>query len=321
MIFWGVKFPDIQDSEEVDMDVDAAQSSDGMPYDQVMLSTDKPRYKDAFEEPKESNDYAKKAAVQSRQEEIRASLQSSHAVPPAKGDSFDKSGYSHIEALDKTTFKSNNDSVPADLDYDEFMGKPSSSDTDYINKIEEKHFAFQDTLKQRNQKLKNILSLYSPYKNLNMTLNALETMNDIGVTNDVCSALFADGDFVNNLTMKQCLSALPQCESLFNGKHENHVVTGALSIQKILKHSGQDIITIRNYPVCKGVDLQREERVKICDELLDMFLKVFKGTTIKKRVKYKGNIGKVSKNLYTDLHNFLALADSKGGNDRQAELQ
>lgn len=320
MVFWGVKFPEIQDSDEADMDVDVGQSSQGTPYDQIMSSSDQPNFQKDYEEAKMSMEYSKKAAVEARQDDFRSSLQSSHAVPPAKGDSFDKTSYSHMEALDKTTFKPSSDSAPVDLDYDEFMGKPSTEDLDFMSKIEEKHFAFQDTLKQRNQKLKNILSLYSPYKNLNMTLNALETMNDIGVTNDVCSALFAEGDFVNNLTMKQCLSALPQCESLFNGKHENHVVTGALSIQKILRHIGQDIITIRNYPVSKGVDLQREERVKICDELLDMFLKVMKGTTIQKRVKYKGNIGKVSKNLYTDLHNFLALADSKGGNNRQAEL-
>lgn len=98
------------------------------------------------------------------------------------------------------------------------------------------------------------------------------------------------------------------------------MVTGALSIQRILKHIGQDIITVRNYPVSKGVDLQREERLKVCDDLLNMFLAIFKGTTLKKRVKYKGNIGKVSKNLYNELYNFLALADSSKGNSKQAEL-
>jgi hypothetical protein len=97
------------------------------------------------------------------------------------------------------------------------------------------------------------------------------------------------------------------------------VVTGAKSIHRILKHIGQDIITVRNYPVTKGVDLQREERLKVCDDILSMFLAIFKGATISKRVKYKGNIGKVSKSLYNDLYNFLALSDSSKGGGRQLE--
>ena len=120
--------------------------------------------------------------------------------------------------------------------------------------------------------------------------------------------------------MKQCLAALPQCDRLFNGKHENHVVVGAKSILRILKHIGQDIITVRNYPVTKGVDLQREERLKICDDLLDQFTAVFKGKTLAKRVKYSGNIGKVSNSLYTELYNFLALADKNGGGGREPEM-
>lgn len=92
--------------------------------------------------------------------------------------------------------------------------------------------------------------------------------------------------------MKQCLQALPYCETLLEGKHENHVIVGSKSIHKILKHIGQDIITVRNYPVSKGVDLQREERLKVCEDLLDRFRTIFKGATIKKRAKYKGNIGK-----------------------------
>mmetsp|Transcript_25109 Transcript_25109/g.27868 ORF Transcript_25109/g.27868 Transcript_25109/m.27868 type:complete len:139 (+) Transcript_25109:1129-1545(+) len=134
---------------------------------------------------------------------------SSHAVPQVKGDSLNMTSYSHIDALDKTTFKANPDSAPADLDFDEFIAKPSSPDMEYIEKIQEKHFHFLDTLRQRNQKIKNIISLYNPYKNVNLTLNALGQMNDIGVTNDICASLFADGSYSEHLTMKQCFHAIP----------------------------------------------------------------------------------------------------------------
>lgn len=323
MIFWGVKLPDItEEDEEVDMDVDQAHENYAQNKfkDPVGSRMNQNIPTKEFEEVKVSHSYSKKSAAKPIQEEYRYSTAESHAVPPAKGDSFDRSSISHVDPLDKTTFKVNPDNTPADLDFDDFISKTNLQDSKYIDKILEKHHHFIDNLKQRNQKINNILSLYSPYKNLNMTLSALDQMNDIGVTNDVISALFVEGKFVDNLTMKHCLNSIGYCESLFNGKHENHVITGAKSILKILKHIGQDIITMRNTQVSHGVDLQREERLKVCNDLLDFFLKIFKGKTIQKRCKYPKEIGKVSKLLYSELHNFLALADTNGGNNRQAEL-
>ena len=36
-----------------------------------------------------------------------------------------------------------------------------------------------------------------------MTLSALDQMNDLGVTQDVCFALFVEGDFAKRMNMKQ----------------------------------------------------------------------------------------------------------------------
>lgn len=89
------------------------------------------------------------------------------------------------EALDRTTFKPNPSNKPAEIDFNDFIGGENAQDGKDIEKILEKHFQFSDTLKQRQQKIKNILSLYSPYKNVSMTFSALEQMNDIGVTTDI----------------------------------------------------------------------------------------------------------------------------------------
>ena len=319
MVLFGVNLPQI--SDEVDMDVDSIPTSDHQPpYDVHMEDRSDPMsYKPSFEENKMSEDFMNKAVVHPKKDDYRVSS-SSHAVPQAMGDNLDKTSFSNLSSLDKTTFRPNPESGPADLDYNEFASKPSSPDFEYIEKIQDKHFHFLDTLRQRNQKVKNIISLYNPYANVTLTMNALGQMNDMGVNNDIWSSLFVKGKFVENLSVKQCLQAIPYWEGLFNAKHENHVVTGAMSIHKILKHIGRDIINIRNYPVTKGVDLQREERIKNCNELLDRFRAVFKGSTLKKRVKYKGNIGKVSKNLSEELYQFLALANDDGGNDGQPEL-
>mmetsp|Transcript_38910 Transcript_38910/g.38499 ORF Transcript_38910/g.38499 Transcript_38910/m.38499 type:complete len:182 (-) Transcript_38910:162-707(-) len=181
MVFWGVNLPRIPD-EEVDMEVDQVPSKHGYSPDKNMEGRS-PASMTPFEELKMSDDFMRKAVVE--QNEGERSSKSRHVVPQPKGDSFDKSSISQASGLDRTTFKPNTDSSPADLDFDEFISKPSSEDIEFIEKIQDKHFHFVDTLKQRNQKLQNILSLYNPYKSVNMTLNALGQMNDIGVSNDV----------------------------------------------------------------------------------------------------------------------------------------
>ena len=178
-----------------------------------------------------------------------------------------------------------------------------------------------DSLKQRQQKLRNIISLYNPHKNISMTMSALEQMNDLGVTQDVWSALFIEGDYVKRMNMKQWLQVYPYLDSLVNSKHESHFSTGAASIYNMLKHIGQDIITMRNYPVSKGVDLEREQRLKIWDSLLDMFRATFKGNIVKKRAKIKNNWGNIAKKLYLELNNFLALSETTKGRGDGGELE
>jgi hypothetical protein len=327
MTYSGVKLPEIQENYEADMEINSNPISQNEEYSRPRSEqyenrgppTSNPE--NYREEYKGRSEYPDHAVIRAQVEEQQThNAYNARAVPPAKGDDIDRSQYEVNESLQMTTFKPNHDDTPAEIDFDDFGGESRTQEHTDIDKLCEKHFQFLDSLKQRQQKIKNILSLYNPYKNINTTLNALKQMNDVGVTNDVCSALFVEGDFVNNLSMKQCLGSLPYAETLFNGKHENHVVTGALTIQRVLKHIGQDIITIRNYPVSQGVDLQREERINQCNDLLNTFLAIFKGSTLKKRVKYKGNIGKVSNNLYNDLYSFLALSDNSKGNDRQMDL-
>lgn len=188
MVYWGVNLPKLPTGEnEIDMEVDQKVSPDKQmsnfsdPVDNRMY---KPSQGKDYEEYKVANDFESKAVIQPRQEPFRNSQSESHAVPPAKGDDFDRSTYSQAESLDKTTFKLNSD-TPVGIDIDNFGSKPNSEDLQVIDNVLTKHFNFVDNLKQRNQKLRNILSLYSPYKSINMTLSALEQMNDQAVTNDV----------------------------------------------------------------------------------------------------------------------------------------
>lgn len=297
MTYSGVKLPEVDqnpEDEDDDMEVDSVPSFPNQP--KVTGSSPKQyRARDVemqmneIEEVKGPSRFVDQAAIRTHVQDPAYA----HAVPSARDDHPDTSNYDVNESLQMTTFKPSPESVPAGIDFDEFSGASNTLEYQEIEKMSDKHFQFLDSLRQRQQKIRNILSLYSPYKNINMTLNALEQMNDIGVTNDVYSAMFVEGTFAEKLSMKQCLSTLPHAESLFDSKHENHIITGAYTISKVLKHIGQDIITLRNYPATKGVDLQREERLNQCNDLLHMFLGIFKGKTLNKRIKHKGNIGKV----------------------------
>ena len=107
------------------------------------------------------------------------------------------------------------DQNPAGMNFTQFGDNMGSADLGIIDQCLEKHFHIMDTLKSRHQRIKNILDLYNPHKNLSQTISALEHMNNIGVTHDTIKALFVDdAPFVHRLTMKQCNQAMPKCIEL-----------------------------------------------------------------------------------------------------------
>ena len=218
------------------------------------------------------------------------------------------------EILNQTTFKLAPENIPANIDFDEFSSKSNAKELKDIDEVLEKHFHFLDSLKQRQQKLKNIIVLYSPYKNISMTISALEQMNDIGVTNDLWSALFSEGTFMNQMSMKQWLSIFPYLDKLVNSKHESHFITGAMGVYNMVSYFGQEIIKIRNSSGLENKDLEKKEQLETWDSLLNIFLNFFKGKTLKKRTKLKNNWGEIAWKLFNELHDFLALSEDSKGN-------
>lgn len=53
-------------------------------------------------------------------------------------------------------------------------------------------------------------------------------------------------------------------------------MTGLVTILKLLRNAGQEILKIKNTKVGRGVDLAREERLKACDDCVDIFRRIFK---------------------------------------------
>lgn len=121
-------------------------------------------------------------------------------VQPTQGDSKPDFEQSIVFNLDNRNI--------SDFDFDNFNAEPTQSrkELDAIDQCLTKHFHFLDNINVRKQRLKNILDLYNPTKNLNSTLNAIDQMNNIGVTHDVLKALFTDEcHYIPHLSMKNSL--------------------------------------------------------------------------------------------------------------------
>lgn len=159
-----------------------------------------------------------------------------------------------------------------------------SEELEIIDQCLDKHYHILDTLNSRHQRIKNILDIYNPHKNLTQTLSALEQMNNIGVTHDIIRALFTeDAPFVKYLSMKQCQQLLPKARELMDSKTGYFVKVGIECILNTLKHIGNEIINMQ-MPVQRGVDLAREERMESRDAVLEMFRHIFKSPNL---IKYK----------------------------------
>ena len=73
-------------------------------------------------------------------------------------------------------------------------------------------------------------------------------------------------------------------------------------------------------PITRGVDLAREERMQVRDNVLEIFRHIFKMPVI---VKYKDRDTQLSasfKRLYDELFQFLALSDKGDGGGREMEI-
>ena len=63
----------------------------------------------------------------------------------------------------------------------------------------------------------------------------------------------------------------------------------------------------------RGIDLAREERLKVGEDLLEQFRNIFKCKTV---IRYKDKQSHLQADftkLYEELYHFLALSDSYGG--------
>lgn len=81
-------------------------------------------------------------------------------------------------------------------------------------------------------------------------------------------------------------------------KHITLIKHGLNFLIQILSLFRDDIIKIKTYPVDKGVDLTREERIRNYDSLIEVLIEVYNNPRLKKLLGKKEELCQLAEQLY-----------------------
>jgi con80 domain of Katanin len=139
----------------------------------------------------------------------------------------------------------------------------------------DQHTTLVGVINRRMNSIKVILNWWNK-GNITSAVNALSMMNDTSVIMDVLNNTFADNQRIDMLNYENIAAILPHATMLVNSKYETHIQAGLKSSLNILKSFGPQIIQLKTVPVASGVDLAREERIRKCDQCIELFYAFFK---------------------------------------------
>ena len=177
------------------------------------------------------------------------------------------------------------------LEMQENNNQLSNEDDLIIKNINETHSDISKILKQRKSSLSRV-SKFCLDKDLASTLNYLNMINDLAVYNDYLNYSLLQTDTPRvPLTMDNANFLLAHVSELINSKYENYNKVGLSSAHVILKLFADRIVNTKCSPN-NGIDLSKEDRIKKCDKILDIYkqikglnnINVFLNSTTKENV-------------------------------------
>jgi hypothetical protein len=140
--------------------------------------------------------------------------------------------------------------------------------------------------------------------NISSTINALHLMKDMTVENDFFTNAFIRDDISKiPLTLDHAIGFIPHIKSLIGSRYDQHNKTGCKTAIVMLKLMSEKIFMIKNNNFIED----REEKLKKCDQILDLFSVIFKSQSLARALKktYAPDLVKLANSLYTDLEFFL----------------
>lgn len=149
-----------------------------------------------------------------------------------------------------------------------------SNDIPIINEITELNQQFCGIMKTRLNGLKNIATSYQRTEYEDAVVMA-SLCKDLGVVNDFFNYAFIKKD-LNKIQLKsdQVIRIFPMIVTLCSNKHEDYFRTGINSAWTVLKLFYDVIREAKNTPTMGGVDLNREEKLKKYDTIINYFIQL-----------------------------------------------
>lgn len=100
-------------------------------------------------------------------------------------------------------------------------------------------------------------------------------MKDLSVANDFFYYSLVKND-INKvpITLDNVLTILPHITQLIGSKYDVYIKNGIKSAWNILKCFSDRVISAKSVALSNGVDLAREERLKKCDNFIEIYEKI-----------------------------------------------
>lgn len=155
------------------------------------------------------------------------------------------------------------------MDIDDEVINPDD-DSKVLREINDKTNDIRKILSQRKKTLSR-LAKFCVDKDISSTLNYLSMINELAIMNDFLNYfLVQTGSPQVPISMDNSIFILNNILSLIEAKYDNYKKVGVHSALIILKLFAERIISTK----CTnsvGIDLNKEERIKKCDKIIDIY--------------------------------------------------
>jgi hypothetical protein len=166
--------------------------------------------------------------------------------------------------------------------------KQTFNDEEIMLSINNKHNDIKKILFNRKNSLKR-LAKFCIDTDINSTLNYLSIINDLSVYYDFINYSLLQTEIVKiPLKLDNARFLLTSIYDLINSKYENYKFVGVKSALVLLKLFSERIISTKGYPTF-GIDLNKEERIKICDKIIEIYSNIRSINYIENMLNHKPN--------------------------------
>lgn len=152
-------------------------------------------------------------------------------------------------------------------------GKASIDELAIINEVNGKHTDVKKILFGRKNSLKR-LAKFCVDKDVPSTLNYLSMINELSIYHDFLNYALLQTDTIRvPLTIDNASFLLSHVIELINSKYDNYRKVGIHSSLVLLKLFSDRIITTKG-SISQGIDISKEDRIKKCDKIIDIFKQI-----------------------------------------------